>query len=42
MLQVWEATPGVHIYEPPTAGPAAADEMMGREGHSWRDLVPQG
>ncbi len=42
VLQVWEATPGVHIYEPHTAGPAAADEMMGREGHSWRDLVPQG
>ncbi|MCE9575794.1 MAG: glucose-6-phosphate dehydrogenase [Deltaproteobacteria bacterium] len=42
VLQVWEATPGVHIYEPHTAGPSAADEMMGREGHSWRDLVPQG
>src|SRR6185503_4474207 len=38
VLQVWEATPGVHIYEPGTAGPAAADEMMGREGHSWREL----
>jgi len=42
VLQVWEATPGVHIYEPGTAGPAAADEMMGREGHSWRELVKQG
>jgi glucose-6-phosphate 1-dehydrogenase len=39
VLQVWEATPGVHVYEPGTAGPAAADEMMGREGHSWRELV---
>ena len=39
VLQVWEATPGVHIYEPGTAGPAAADEMMGREGHSWRELA---
>jgi glucose-6-phosphate 1-dehydrogenase len=38
VLQVWEATPGVHIYEPGTAGPAAADEMMGRAGHSWREL----
>jgi glucose-6-phosphate 1-dehydrogenase len=42
VLQVWEATPGVHIYEPGTAGPAAADEMMGREGHSWRELCKQG
>jgi len=40
VLQVWEATPGVHVYEPGTAGPPAADEMMGREGHSWRELVP--
>ena len=39
VLQVWEATPGVHIYEPGSAGPAAADEMMGREGHSWRELA---
>jgi glucose-6-phosphate 1-dehydrogenase len=39
VLQVWEATPGVHIYEPGSAGPPAADEMMGREGHSWRELV---
>ena len=39
VLQVWEATPGVHEYEPGSAGPAAADEMMGREGHSWRELV---
>jgi len=38
VLQVWEATPGVHIYEPGSAGPPAADEMMGREGHSWREL----
>ena len=29
VLQVWEATPGVQIYEPGTAGPAAADEMIG-------------
>ncbi|MDB4955644.1 MAG: glucose-6-phosphate 1-dehydrogenase [Myxococcales bacterium] len=40
VLQVWEATPGVHIYEPGTAGPAAADEMMGRDHHSWRELHP--
>jgi len=40
VLQVWEATPGVHTYEDGTQGPAAADEMMGREGNSWRELVP--
>jgi glucose-6-phosphate 1-dehydrogenase len=39
VLQVWEATPGVHIYEPGSAGPAAADELMGRAAHSWRELV---
>jgi glucose-6-phosphate 1-dehydrogenase len=40
VLQVWEATPGVHAYEDGTQGPAAADEMMGRESASWRELVP--
>jgi glucose-6-phosphate 1-dehydrogenase len=40
VLQVWEATPGVHIYEPGSPGPAAADELMGRAGHSWRELIP--
>ncbi|MEO8844041.1 MAG: glucose-6-phosphate dehydrogenase [Kofleriaceae bacterium] len=40
VIQVWEATPGVHVYEDGTQGPAAADEMMGREGNSWRELVP--
>ncbi|MBS1125056.1 MAG: zwf, partial [Deltaproteobacteria bacterium] len=39
VLQVWEATPGVHLYEDGSPGPAAADEMMGREGHSWRELI---
>jgi len=39
VLQVWEATPGVHFYDDGTTGPAAADEMMGRDGRSWRDLV---
>jgi glucose-6-phosphate 1-dehydrogenase len=41
VLQVWEATPGVHIYEDSSAGPPAADEMMGREGYSWHELVPE-
>jgi glucose-6-phosphate 1-dehydrogenase len=40
VLQVWEATPGVHLYEDGTQGPSASDEMMGREGNSWRELVP--
>jgi len=40
VLQVWEATPGVHIYEDGSGGPPAADEMMGREGFSWRELLP--
>ncbi|HWU89426.1 MAG TPA: glucose-6-phosphate dehydrogenase [Kofleriaceae bacterium] len=39
VLQVWEATPGVQIYEPGSAGPAAADEMIARHGHQWRELV---
>ena len=41
VLQVWEATPGVHFYEDGSGGPAAADEMMGRDGKSWRELVKQ-
>jgi glucose-6-phosphate 1-dehydrogenase len=39
VLQIWEATPGVHLYDPGSVGPAAADEMIGRDGHSWRELV---
>ncbi len=39
VLQVWEATPGVLSYEPGSSGPPAADEMMGRDGRSWRELV---
>ena len=39
VLQIWEATPGVHLYEPGSGGPAAADEMIGRDGRSWRELV---
>ncbi|CAN5921001.1 glucose-6-phosphate dehydrogenase [soil metagenome] len=40
VLQVWEATPGVLPYAPGTGGPEAADEMMKRDGRSWRELVP--
>jgi glucose-6-phosphate 1-dehydrogenase len=39
VLQVWEATPGVQLYEPGSAGPAAADAMIARHGHAWRELV---
>ncbi len=39
VLQVWEATPGVLPYEPGSAGPAAADEMIKRDAHTWRELV---
>jgi glucose-6-phosphate 1-dehydrogenase len=39
VLQVWEATPGVKIYEPGSPGPAAADALVARNGHSWRELV---
>jgi glucose-6-phosphate 1-dehydrogenase len=42
VLQVWEATPGVHVYEAGSGGPPASDEMMGRAGHSWRELTPAG
>lgn len=41
ILQIWEATPGVHLYEDGDTGPSAADEMMGREGHSWHELVAE-
>ena len=39
VLQIWEATPGVHQYDAGSVGPPAADEMIGRDGHSWRELV---
>jgi hypothetical protein len=38
VLQVWEATPGVEIYEDNSEGPASADEMIHRNGHGWREL----
>ncbi len=38
VLQVWEATSGVNMYEPGSAGPKAADQMMKRDGHEWREL----
>jgi hypothetical protein len=28
------------MFSPGSCGPAAADEMMGRDGHHWRELVP--
>ncbi|MEO7733886.1 MAG: glucose-6-phosphate dehydrogenase [Kofleriaceae bacterium] len=38
VLQIWEATPGVHIYEPGTAGPREADDLVASDGRSWREL----
>jgi glucose-6-phosphate 1-dehydrogenase len=40
-LQIWEATPGVELYEPGSRGPAAADELVARDGHTWRELGPR-
>jgi glucose-6-phosphate 1-dehydrogenase len=42
VLQVWEATPGVHFYDDCSSGPAAADEMLARDGKAWRELVKSG
>jgi glucose-6-phosphate 1-dehydrogenase len=41
VLRVWEATPGVEIYEPGTAGPRSADELIARDGHAWHELKPE-
>ncbi len=38
-LQVWEATPGVQFYDKNTSGPKAADEMLAKSGHAWRELI---
>jgi glucose-6-phosphate 1-dehydrogenase len=40
VLQVWEATPGVHFYDKGSKGPVAADDMLARHGHAWRELGP--
>ena len=44
VLQVWEATPGVELYDPGASGPASADAMMKRDGRAWRELIatPEG
>jgi glucose-6-phosphate 1-dehydrogenase len=41
VLQVWEATQGVNFYERGSAGPKAADEMLARHHHAWRELTSQ-
>jgi glucose-6-phosphate 1-dehydrogenase len=38
VLQVWEATPGVHFYDKGSKGPDAADAMLAKHGHAWREL----
>jgi glucose-6-phosphate 1-dehydrogenase len=40
-LQIWEATPGVELYDPGSGGPASAVELLTRDGHCWRDLSAQ-
>ena len=39
VLQVWEATPGVHFYDKGSKGPDAADAMLAKQGHAWRELT---
>jgi glucose-6-phosphate 1-dehydrogenase len=39
VLQVWEATPGVQFYDKGSKGPQAADDMLAKAGHAWRELV---
>ncbi len=39
VLQIWEATPGVQLYEPGSSGPADADQLVARDGRSWRELT---
>jgi hypothetical protein len=29
----------VDLYDPASAGPASADELMKRDGRTWRELV---
>jgi glucose-6-phosphate 1-dehydrogenase len=40
-LQIWEATPGVELYDPGSGGPASAVQLLSRDGHCWRDLSAQ-
>ena len=41
VLQVWEATSGVELYDVGSCGPAAADTLIRRDGREWRPLVAQ-
>ncbi len=38
ILHAWDKTPGAHVYEPGSAGPAVADELIARDGRAWRPL----
>ena len=40
VLQIWEATPGVHPYAPGSAGPVEADALVAQDGRVWRELAP--
>ena len=37
LLKAWEdpEVPPLHVYEPGSSGPAAADELLAEDGHSW-------
>ena len=39
IIHAWDSAPGVTEYEPGSAGPAAADELLARDGDTWRPLV---
>jgi glucose-6-phosphate 1-dehydrogenase len=38
ILHAWDGTPGAQEYEPGSAGPAVADELIARDGDTWRPL----
>jgi glucose-6-phosphate 1-dehydrogenase len=41
IIHAWESTPGIPEYELGSAGPAAADELIARDGDTWRPLVKE-
>jgi glucose-6-phosphate 1-dehydrogenase len=40
-LQIWEASPGVELYEPGTQGPESAQEVPAQDGFCWNPLGPR-
>jgi len=39
IIHAWDAAPGIPEYEPGSAGPAAADELVARDNNTWRPLA---